>query len=236
MDIFKTLLDMVFVKTCYCCGEIIEDDYFCDYCFSHFERIDLSKFCNKCGYEKKNCHCKSKVFYFDGIIAPFINDGDIKRVMHKYKFRNSPMYAEFYANEMSIAIKQGYFDIEFDFITSVPMDKFSKLRRGYNQSEILAEEISKRINIPHFQGILKAKKKKHTQHKLSYEKRFDNVKEIYYTDCNINGKTVLLVDDIKTSGATLSECAKQLLKAGANRVYCVTALITDSKKGKKNGN
>ena len=51
----------------------------------------------------------------------------------------------------------------------------------------------------------------------------------------IKNKTVLLVDDIKTTGATLSECAKQLLAAGSNKVYCITALVTDNKE-KKNGN
>lgn len=136
-------------------------------------------------------------------------------------------WAHFFAERMALTVKQSFYGICFDLIVAVPMPYLNEKRRGYNQSNILAEKIGEILKIPFYNDILYAKRKKSAQHKLTFENRFRNVENIYYTNKTLNGKTVLLVDDIKTSGATLSECAKQLYKAGADKVYCVTGLITE---------
>ena len=83
-------------------------------------------------------------------------------------------------------------------------------------------------------------RKKHTQHSLKLKYRFENVKDVYFTNKPLSGKTLLLVDDIKTTGATLDACAKELYAAGADRVYCIAGLISGpeekNSKGNKNGN
>ena len=139
---------------------------------------------------------------------------------------------------MALSVKQRYGDINFDFITYVPMTKFRQFRKGYNQSALLAKELSKILSIPIVHDILFSHKKRKSQHKTTSKERFDNVKQIYYTKKRISGGTVLLVDDIKTTGATLDSCARQLLMCGADKVYCISALITEPKikKGKQNGN
>ena len=113
------------------------------------------------------------------------------------------------------------------------MTNRSFLKRGFNQSEVLAEQIADILEIPFEKQLLFCKNKRKPQHKVHFKERFKNVKDVYYSYADITGKAVLLVDDIKTSGATLSECAKQLYIAGAAKVYCVTGLITKFKKGKK---
>ena len=140
------------------------------------------------------------------------------------------MYS-FFVERMSLFIKQGFSDVDFDIITYVPLHSLRKFQRGYNQSYLLARKISEILNIPLADNILGAKFRFKTQHSTSLKLRFDNVKNKYFCKYKLNGKTVLLVDDIKTTGATLNECAKQLMISGANKVYCVTGLITDKKKG-----
>ena len=100
---------------------------------------------------------------------------------------------------------------------------------------LLMSRIAKLLNLPFYDNILGFRKRKKLQHKIPFNERFKNIKDVYYVKTPLKNKTVLLVDDIKTTGATLSECAKELLAAGSNRVYCVTGLITE-RKDKKNGN
>ncbi|MBE6750478.1 MAG: ComF family protein [Ruminococcaceae bacterium] len=227
------LSEILFPNICVGCGEILEqDEYLCDYCFEMSKRCLADKLCLKCGLPKNRCACKRAVFCFDGAIAPFYNDGPVRIAMHKFKFRRKEHFAEFFAREMALCIKQCFSDVSFDFVCCVPMSKIGKIKRGYNQSELLSFEISKILGIRHFKDCLQTVGKKKTQHLLSFEDRVKNVRDVFKCNRNINGKTVLLVDDIKTTGATLNECAKQLLIAGASKVYCVTALATNKKEKK----
>lgn len=217
-----------FPKTCAACGRVIDEEaYFCDYCNAFLSVPIKDRLCIKCGCKIKQCQCKSRVFYFDGVCSAFYNDNAARKAMYGFKFRHKAEVGTFFAERMALTVKQSFYGICFDLIVAVPMPYLNEKRRGYNQSNILAEKIGEILKIPFYNDILYAKRKKSAQHKLTFENRFHNVENIYYTNKTLNGKTVLLVDDIKTSGATLSECAKQLYKAGADKVYCVTGLITE---------
>ena len=168
--------------------------------------------------------------------APYYNDKTARKAMYAFKFNKKENIGRFFAEKMAITVKQVYYDIDFDIVTCVPMYVANKRKRGYNQSEIIAKELSDILKLPFEKDILYSKRKKKAQHKIPISKRFNNVKDTFYTKKNLNGETVLLVDDIKTSGATISECARILYKAGANRVYCITGLISKLEKGKKDGN
>lgn len=235
MNIIKAIVSSLFPNNCLGCGEVLDnDEYFCDYCYSNIERCVADKICRKCGLPKKNCQCHRRVFHFDACVAPFRNDGPARIAMHKFKFREKHHYGKFFAEQMAIMVKQVYADRHFDFITYVPMNTFQKLRRGYNQSYVLAYELSKILDIPIGINVLKCRRKAKTQHLLTEKERFLNVKGKYVCDVSLIGKSVLLVDDIKTTGATLDESAKQLMRSGADSVCCVTGLITykDKKKDK----
>lgn len=236
--ILNEILKLLFPNRCLGCGEIIEEDEFiCEYCFEMLERVSSDKLCFKCGCHKRDCDCRRLVYSFDGIAAPFHYEGIARRVMYSFKFRKKLYYGRFFAENMALAFKQSFPDIRFDLICFVPMYSASERKRGYNQSKILAGNVSEILGIKLLDNALHCLKKKRSQHKTPLKERFDNVRGIYYTDLRMTGQTVLLIDDIKTTGATLNECASVLLKAGAGRVYCLTALTTKKrKKGKKNGN
>ena len=238
MKLSNEIITAIYPNVCVGCGEVLEnDEYFCDYCFEMLERIEADRVCKKCGLPKKKCECSKYVFHFDGVAAPFKNGGVAQKALYAFKFRHKRFIARFFAEQMALTVKQSYTDQNFDFITYVPMRKSAELQRGYNQSFILAKMLSKILNIPIGINALKcSNKKRKIQHRLSYKDRFKNIKDKFYCDKNLQGKRILLVDDIKTSGATFDECAKQLCSGGAESVFCIAALITYKREENKNGN
>lgn len=239
MNLFKIMISALFPNVCLGCGEVLDEgEFLCDYCYEMLSRTTKDKLCLKCGLPKKDCECSRFIFRFNGCVAPFYYSGVARRVMYAFKFRRKEYISKFFAEQMALSVKQHYLDINFDGITYVPMLKKFERRRGYNQSKVLALEISKILKLPVYEDLLGVKPKKYVQHNLPYRMRFENVKEKYYCNYEVNDRNILLIDDIKTSGATIDECSKQLLRYGANSVYSVTGLITynKDKKGNKNGN
>ncbi len=148
-------------------------------------------------------------------------------MVYCYKFKNRIEIARILASEMANTVNEYYADINFDIITAVPMRFSSKIKRGYDQVDVLCKRISTLIELPYIK-LLKQVKAKKPQHKIAQAKlRFKNVAGIYEYcgKVNVKGKTILLVDDIVTTGATINECTKMLLKSGAKAVYCLSATI-----------
>lgn len=234
MQIFKGLLNSFFPNTCISCGEIIDEgEHLCDYCYGMLPYIDFTKNCNKCGLPKKNCDCKNRVFYFGGAIAPFYNDASAKSAMYRFKFLRHTRNADFFSKQMALAVESVYCDIKFDGVAYVPLSLKKFLNRGFNQSGILAKQIADILNLPVFDKSLYCKNSKVIQHDINDPKeRFKNVEGLYSCKYKVMGKNILLVDDIKTTGATLNECAKQLILSGADNVYCVAGLISNKRKDK----
>ena len=233
LKVFKTIISAFFPNTCIACGDIIDEgENLCNYCYEMLEKCDCLKRCIKCGQKKGICDCKYRVYRFEGCISPFYSNDISLKAMYKLKFGKNIRNADFFAEQMAICIKIEYSDIKFDEICYVPLSARNELKRGFNQSKILAERISKITGIKLSDGVLKCKKSSASQHSLSLNERFNHVKGLYSCDLNLSGKTILLIDDIKTTGATLDECSKQLLLCGASKIYCATAIIV--KENKKN--
>lgn len=232
--ITRAIKSAFFPNTCAACGEVTaEGETLCEYCRETLLRCNPKNRCIRCGLPKKECQCRYRIFRFDGCIAPFINSGSAKRAVYAFKFRRKMNGADFLANEMAASVKKEYCDISFDGVAFVPMHRLRLLKRGFNQSRVLAEKLSEILDVPLLDLLvcLKAGKR---QHDLFGKERFKNVKGRYAAKGSASGKTILLVDDIRTTGATLDECAGQLFSAGADSVYCVTALITVRNKTYKN--
>ncbi len=222
--LYNALLEVLYPKKCMCCDNIVNKDI-CEHCFERLERVNPNKRCMACGLERKFCDCHRMVFHFEAIVAPFYNAGLAQLALYRFKFRKCKFYGGFFAEEMLTCIKNEYRDISFDAVCYIPTTSKNIRKRGYDQSSVLAEYISENINIPLLECI-KLRGKTKTQHKLNYKQRMNAVKDKYYVNMRFNNKTVLLIDDIKTSGSSLDEAARQLLRAGINKVYCATALIT----------
>ncbi|MGI6279283.1 MAG: ComF family protein [Acutalibacteraceae bacterium] len=225
--ILKSVLNAFFPNRCYGCNAIIPfDEGFCDYCSEELPKTARDSLCEICCCPKPKCQCSYHVFHFSGMAAPFYNENPAKRAMYSLKFNKRLYIADFFARQMALCVKTRFYDVCFDTVVCVPMPAKRQLKRGYNQSRELALRIAKILNIPFAENALGCDSTKKTQHTVSFKERFQNVKGKYFANFSLSGRTVLLVDDIKTTGATLNECAKQLLAAGADRVYCVTGLVT----------
>ncbi len=227
MKVFKVIINAIFPNKCISCGEIIDrEEHLCDYCYAKIERVDIGRVCKRCGLPKKQCECQKRVFHFNALAAPFYNTDVAQAAMYRFKFKKLKFCAKFFAWEMAKTVKNIYYDTNIDGIAYVPMAARKRLKRGFNQSEELAKELSKILGIDIYYDVLSVKYKNTKQHDMNIKDRFQNVKGMYSFNKKITGKNILLVDDIKTTGATIDECAKQLLLAGADNVYCVTGLIS----------
>lgn len=214
-------------RRCAVCDELIPpEDALCETCADALHPI-TEPFCTKCGNLKRSCECKEWVYHFEGCAAPFCNSGAARECVYGMKFSGRIDTARFLARLMAACARVRFPGVAFDLVCCVPMHPAKQRRLGYNQSDLLARALAKRLGLRYDAKALARVAVGRTQHTLNARDRFDNVKNLYACRRNLRGKTVLLVDDIKTTGATLDECARQLLLAGADAVYCVAALVSE---------
>ncbi len=207
-------LSILYPNRCPGCGEIISHD---------------SKFCRECESElvfSKIVQHKNKNNRFTGLVSPFYYRGTAKRMILRYKFKGKKYIYKIMAEYMLRKFEENYSLIDFDYITYIPMSFSEYVERGFNQTNLLAKSLSKKTNIICKKLIKKTRKTKH-QMNLNSKDRETNLKNCFKSAENIKGKTILLVDDIKTTGTTLNECSKVLKKAGAKDIYCITFAMAD---------
>ena len=222
---YRFIRNTIYPKKCIFCDRIIDEkEWVCPVCKGELEFINKKTRCLKCGHSKDKCECKRHVFYFEGLISVFENKDLAQKGFYKYKFARKMHYATYFAKVMQEAVAE-YKDINFDYICCVPQTVRSYFKRGFEHSNLLCQELSKILGVPVKHDVLACKESLRFQHKSSREQRGINAKNKYYTIGKVNG-TILLVDDIVTTASTLDACARQLLYAGADRVYCVSTLIS----------
>lgn len=225
------ILWLVLAKKCkYCNTLITKNEDLCDDCKENLPRIE-GKRCEFCGAGKDRCTCKKHHKNFDGITSPFYYENSIKQGLQLLKFNNKSHLAYTFSEDMAKCVKEDFKDIKFDFICYVPFSPLQTTERSYNQSELLAEALSKRLEIPVKNALVKLFDVK-SQHDMAIAQRKGNIHGIYdiKDGFSVKGKTILLVDDIMTTGETLNNCAVILKIRGTEKVYCVTAALTAKKK------
>lgn len=173
--------------------------------------------CFNCAKSVRTCPDLPLIPGVDGIRAGLIYDDVTAPCLHRFKYGNGRYLAPFFASYMQIPERK------IDRIVPVPLHKSKKRRRGYNQSELLAQKISERNNIPYDPALLLRVKETGTQTKLTHEQRKKNVKGAFWASPHVKGLHILLIDDVITTGSTLSECARALKKAGAGSVFALCA-------------
>lgn len=225
--------DALFPKDCTCdvCGaELIADtrvrlcshcvdtlpfvgEHICLYCGMPLK--DESDYCNRCQYSRQE---------FSKNRAPLVYDGDVKRLIYAFKFNQKKYIAETLGALMADEYLKRSMDA--DIIVFVPMTKEEEKKRGYNQSELLANEVGKRLNMPVLPALVKIRSTS-AQKELKGKDRATNLEGAFACVFDqVKNRRILLIDDIFTTGATANECAKTLLKAKARDVSVLTSAIT----------
>ncbi|MGE4354597.1 MAG: ComF family protein [Oscillospiraceae bacterium] len=201
-------LELLFPEKCAFCHRVIKSE--------------CGGICEKCRSNLPYTHgnCKKKGDYFTLCVAPLYYEGDVRESLLRYKFGRCTAYAGVYAPMVSACIERE-FGQDFDLLSWVPVSRRRLRRRGYDQAQLLADEIGRQFA----KKPVPLLKKRHVPAQSgmgSMEKRRANISGAYRViDPElIAEKRILIIDDIVTTGSTLSECAKTLMRAGANKVMC----------------
>ncbi len=232
--LFELPLLAVFPRRCAYCGKPVSSDRpSCKTCEARLPRIE-GKVCRRCGREEKYCSCHGATYY-NGLAAPFYFEGCVRNGIHIFKFRRNPKSASAFGEEAARTVKERFSGKKFDLLISVPLTEKRLRERGYDQCALVAKEISDRTGIPFVPEVLKKIYDTDKQHGLSYYLRKGNLTGAFDIENRklVENKTVLLCDDISTSGETLDECAKMLWLCGAKEVYCIAIALTKLRKKKK---
>ena len=235
------MLDLVFPKTCPGCDSAIdENDKLCEDCLSGITFISGLSSCVCCGipfgfYKDKRddegrgndghlCgRCLTESYSFSNARSIALYDGKLIDIIYGFKYRGNPGLGDFLSGLLAGGMPYGA--DELDVIVPVPLH-INKLRsREYNQSAVLAKNLAKSIGVKH--DLFGLKKIRDTMPQFEIQKeeaRRKNVKGAFsVTDPGaFSGKSVLVVDDVFTTGSTTDECARALLRVGASEVRVLT--------------
>lgn len=222
------MISYLFPNKCVCCGNIIPEKIsICDECRKNLHIIE-GKLCEFCGREIPHCNCRRSENGFRRNVSVFRYDGSAAQIVKRFKMGKIPQISVYISNEMSMLIEREYGAVEFDCVTFVPMTRIKEMRRGFNHAELIAKRVSDNLHLP-MRSLLKRSLGIHSQKSLNSVNRYKNVRGKFHTVKSVQGMTVLLVDDVITTGATLSECALQLKSAGAAAVFSATFASTYKK-------
>ena len=243
------ILDFVFPRHCVICdavlpfGNGLESKHLCSDCKKHFKEIFLfinEPTCKKCGAmindeEELYCdRCKNKLYesfnYGFGLLR--YNDF-IKESLHRIKYNGRKEYLEFYGKYIAKAFYEKIKSINPDCFVPVPIHKNRLRERNYNQAAVLSYAISDElkkynINIPVNEKIIFRRKNTVPLNKLSEDERSKQIKNAFITNEDKNIKSVIIVDDIYTSGNTINEMAISLKNIGVEKIYFITIVVVDN--------
>lgn len=156
----------------------------------------------------------------DSLFAPFYYCGKLKAAIRRYKFNSQPRYALIFSQLIYEYLRDTEFLAGFDLITSVPLSRKRLYERGFCQTELLARPTAALLSVPFDANcLIKPTHNKAQSGTRGKSERLENVKNVYLADPHkVRGKSILLLDDVYTTGATMCECAKELLRGGADNV------------------
>ena len=218
-------MSLLYPSRCILCGKIIEGKkLICAECVDKGLLI-TGRICGFCGVGADFCNCGHRKHHYARRIACVYYDGPVRRKFLNFKFYRRTTLGEYYGRLMAQNIRSKYQKVSFNMIIPVPMHWFDRWKRGYNCAELLARPIAESTGIKLYTDILYKRMRSKPQKGIKDPaKRAANVLDTFgiKNPDLLHGKTVLLVDDVCTTGATLDECAKILRIYGASKVYAVT--------------
>ncbi len=215
---------------CLCCGDprrASEEDCLCSGCREKLKTWSVpAGACNRCLSPvtpgKPCAFCASAVMRpVEAVFAPYRFGGETRQLIHQLKFNACEEAAPLLARAMADALPRR----DFDCIVPVPLHPLRQRQRGFNQTLLLARELSLRTGIP-ARELLRRDRYHAPQSRLPLKRRADNVRGAFSCAGDPGGQRVLLLDDVRTTGSTACACAETLLNAGAKSVcLCVSAVV-----------
>lgn len=229
----NVILNLIFPPQCVFCNKRLSPKSALSVCFDCENNLPYTlayKRCKKCGKpiaqnDFDMCrHCSITKNYATRTTAPFVYIDQAKCTAIAFKKERNAGYAKTLSFYIEEVVKRDFKNVEFDFVVSVPPRKKTAYEKRYDQAATLAKAVALRLGIPYLSGAMIQTDRVKKQSTLSYSARVKNVRDKFKVRKpeSIAKKTILLIDDICTSGATINECAKVLRENGAYRVYAAT--------------
>ena len=209
----------------------------CSACKKKLEHLKIDDpRCMKCGkpvryFRQEYCYdCEHTHHYYDRGVALWIHKEPVSQSIYRFKFHNQRGFAKYYAEEVEVRLKKDIQRWNPDFIIPIPLYSGKMRKRGFNQAEVFAKELEKFLGIPVYGEILTRTKHTKPQKILGSKERKNNLQGAFVVEdakraTLLSGKTVLLIDDIYTTGSTIDAAAETLKRAGAEKVYYLTISI-----------
>lgn len=235
MNFFKVFLDVLFPKRCPICEELLqisEEMKICNRCRETLPYIGEPR-CIKCSKPVESeiieyCFdCSKQNHYYQTGWTLWLYNETVKKSIQRFKYFNKRSYGEIFAHELVALYEEEIKQAQIQLVIPVPLYRKKEKYRGYNQSHIVACNVAKLMNITYEANCLIRKVNTKAQKDLTDKQRAENLInafEVTYND-KIRNKNILIIDDIYTTGSTINSCSKELMLAGANKVYFLTLAI-----------
>lgn len=227
-NLLMNLFDLFLPRTCNHCGKIltVDERTLCLGCYSDIVQTNqdfLVKEFNKKFYDKRIIDDFYSMYIFE-------KDKSLQSVIHSFKYNGKYNNAIFLGKKLGEKIIQER-NWNIDCLIPIPLHNLKKIERGYNQSYYISKGVKKIFKVPINEKLIRRIKYTQSQTLLNLKEREENMKNAFIVKKNIKiaGKNFLLVDDVITTGATISECGKVLKNAGANKVYATSIAIAEDK-------
>ena len=227
------LANLLYPRACLACRGAAggEGGFLCWDCRAGFDYI-VWEYCALCGdpiegvagHEFRCSACQDRRPAFDLARSSVRHRGTFRNALWAFKYENAICLAADFAQLLEGCVRAHYGRVALDAVTCVPLHSRKERERTYNQSALLGRETARRLGLPFFGGCLVRTRDTSTQTRLSAAARRRNVHGAFAVRAAewIEGRTLLLVDDVMTTGATVDECARALKRADAAGVYVAT--------------
>lgn len=204
------ILDLLFPRKCPFCGKVLEEEGICGECQETLPWLEGRK-------------AESRPEFVERAASALRYQDRVKKCVRRMKFQRDLSLARTLGT-LSAQCAKDHFEVKFDLVSYPPLSRKSLRKRGFDQAQLLAEEVGRQLEIPVARLFEKSNQTGQQSLLHTPSQRRANVLGAYTLrdDAEVNGKTILLVDDVITSGATVSECARVLLTASAAEVYAVS--------------
>ena len=231
-DIKENIIVLFWPETCPFCQKVCKEGI-CTECRERLEFLRIREpRCMQCGkqirsMEKEYCYdCMHTHHYYEQGLSLWNHKAPVNQSIYQFKYHNQRRYGELYSQELVKNFQKEIRRWNPDVIIPVPLHRARRRKRGYNQAQILAENLGRMLCIPVDSKSLARRKKTSPQKKLGHNERKKKLKNAFaVTPAFRSVRKVLLVDDIYTTGNTLDAAAKALKEKGVEKVYFLTISI-----------
>ena len=208
MRFYYLLMDLLFPPKCILCGKLLQK-----------QEQDL---CRDCRIDSPEYPVgRDRIQFLDSFTAVWYYEGSVRRSLLRYKFYSMRSYADSYGRLLAMKVLEIHPE-GFDCLTWVPVSRRRKIRRGYDQVQLLAKAVGRELGLTPVPLLKKVRHNRPQSGIADAAMRRANVLGAYRAENReqIAGKRILLLDDVLTTGSTAGECARVLLTCGAKEVHC----------------